>query len=361
MARIRSVKPELFTHEGLFEAARDYQLPLQLAFIALFTQCDQWGRFRWQPRRLKLSMLPYHDDVDINQVLDALAARSFIKKYEVNGECYGCIPSWSRHQKITRPENSSGIPAPEGVILDKPAKPKRDSKLPILPIEDLHSVIPLSVPLESLDSISECVVSGCLASDQTSVNEEQSGNTVGTHYSSVFPEEEHGSNTVGIDYSGNMERNMEYGKEQERNGWEEERKPPFTASSIRHLKRQDPIFLIFKHWQTVMNHPAAQLDSKRKKIIHHALKTGYTTEQLCEAITGCSLTPHNIGQNDQGQRYDGLQVILRNSDQIDRFIRNCHFPPRAVTEAERKTNANIHTLQHWAEQKLVEVSQNGNA
>ncbi len=43
MPRIRSVKPELFTHERLFEAESDYKLPLRLAFIALFTQCDQWG------------------------------------------------------------------------------------------------------------------------------------------------------------------------------------------------------------------------------------------------------------------------------------------------------------------------------
>src|SRR5580658_8914126 len=103
MSRIRTVKPELFNHEGLFEAEQHYQLPLRLAFIALFTCCDREGRFRWQPRRLKLDILPY-DNVDISRVLDALVTRGFIVKYEHQGEFYGCIPSWSRHQHINHRE-----------------------------------------------------------------------------------------------------------------------------------------------------------------------------------------------------------------------------------------------------------------
>jgi hypothetical protein len=110
--RIRSVKPELFSHEALFEAELFYKLPLRLAYIALFTCCDCEGRFRWQPRRLKLNMLPY-DDVDISRVLDAFMERGFIKKYEYQGEIYGCIPSWSRHQKINHREAKSVLPSME--------------------------------------------------------------------------------------------------------------------------------------------------------------------------------------------------------------------------------------------------------
>jgi hypothetical protein len=57
--RIRTVKPELFNHEGLFDAEMEERLPLRVAFIALFTCCDREGRFRWQPRRLKLHMLSF--------------------------------------------------------------------------------------------------------------------------------------------------------------------------------------------------------------------------------------------------------------------------------------------------------------
>jgi hypothetical protein len=95
---------------------------------------------------------------------------------------------------------------------------------------------------------------------------------------------------------------------------------------------------VFSHWQLTMNHRDAKLDEKRKKLIRNALKTGYTTEQLCEAITGCSLTPHNIGKNDRNQRYDGLHIILRNADQIDRFIQNSRTPPISKNGDSHATN-----------------------
>ncbi len=71
-----------------------------------------------------------------------------------------------------------------------------------------------------------------------------------------------------------------------------------------------------------MNHPRARLDDRRKTIINRSLKIGYSVGELKTAIDGCARTPHNMGQNDRGQVYDGLHVILRDADQIDRFIRN---------------------------------------
>ena len=131
--------------------------------------------------------------------------------------------------------------------------------------------------------------------------------------------------------------------------------------------RPQPVFKteyvskIFEHWQTKMGHPYAKLDPKRKALIAKALRWGYSPDELCEAITGCSITPHNRGENDREQRYDGLHVILRDSDQIDRFIHNCHYPPRYLTEAERKTKANIQSLQYWAKQKMSEGGTHGKA
>lgn len=53
MSRIRTVKPELFKHEELFDAEQNSKLPLRLAFIGLFTVADREGRFKWRPRTLK--------------------------------------------------------------------------------------------------------------------------------------------------------------------------------------------------------------------------------------------------------------------------------------------------------------------
>jgi hypothetical protein len=109
---------------------------------------------------------------------------------------------------------------------------------------------------------------------------------------------------------------------------------------------------IFEHWKTVMNHPQAQLDSKRRTLIAKALKLGYTPAQLCEAIEGCSITPHNLGHNDKGQRYDGLHIIFGSSDQIDRFIHNAKSPPRLLSAADRHTQSNVQTLQGWMQKKM---------
>lgn len=112
MSRIRTVKPDFFRHEELFEAEKKYQLPLRLAFAGLWTCCDREGRFRWKPRQLKLDIIPY-DDIDFSRVLDALATRGFVVKYEIAGEVYGYIPSWNKHQVINPREKASDLPPPQ--------------------------------------------------------------------------------------------------------------------------------------------------------------------------------------------------------------------------------------------------------
>jgi hypothetical protein len=113
MARIRSIKPEFFQHERLFDAERDSKLPLRVAFAGLWTVSDRDGRFEWRPRALKLNVLPY-DELDFADVLSALESGGFIVRYEVDGKSYGFIPSWGEHQHINVREPSSTIPGPVG-------------------------------------------------------------------------------------------------------------------------------------------------------------------------------------------------------------------------------------------------------
>ncbi|MGI2027762.1 hypothetical protein [Endozoicomonas acroporae] len=114
----------------------------------------------------------------------------------------------------------------------------------------------------------------------------------------------------------------------------EETNPKARASSQQ--KQARAIDDIFQYWQTIMDHPNARLDDKRRKLIRNALKTGYAVNDLKTAILGCSYTPHNMGDNDRGQRYDGLHVIFRNADQIDRFIHN------AMNQESMDANREIH-------------------
>lgn len=111
MGRIRTVKPEFFKHDELFDAEVEFGLPLRLAFIGLWTQCDREGRFAWRERRLKAEVFPY-DDIDMARVLDALATRGFVVRYVCKGRVYGFIPGFLRHQVINNREAKSELPSP---------------------------------------------------------------------------------------------------------------------------------------------------------------------------------------------------------------------------------------------------------
>jgi len=107
--------------------------------------------------------------------------------------------------------------------------------------------------------------------------------------------------------------------------------------SIVTLKRDD-VADVFNHWRAIMNKPKASLDDKRKGFITKALKN-YSAEDIKQAIVGCSLTPHNIGDNDRGQRYDGVHVILKDADQIDRFMANADNPPTGRVKTIEQSKA----------------------
>jgi len=112
VARIRTVKPELFRHEDLFEAEIESGLPLRLAFIGLFTCCDREGRFEWRPRQLKLDVMPY-DTTDFSHVLDALERIGLVEKYLADGREIGCIPTFLKHQCPNAREAKSKLPPKE--------------------------------------------------------------------------------------------------------------------------------------------------------------------------------------------------------------------------------------------------------
>lgn len=119
MARIRTVKPKLFTHEALYDAEHESGLPLRLAYIGLFTEADREGRFQWRPRTLKAAILPF-DDLDFSCVLDALERDGFIARYVAsNGDELGVIPTFRNHQAINAKEPQSQLEAPDEALMNQ--------------------------------------------------------------------------------------------------------------------------------------------------------------------------------------------------------------------------------------------------
>lgn len=110
MPRKRTIAPAFFKHADLYDAELATGLPLRVAFAGLWTVADRRGVFPWS-RNVKPDVLPY-DQLDMLDVLEALASHGFVEKYEVDGKWYGLIPTLGSHQHFHRDEKPSTLPAP---------------------------------------------------------------------------------------------------------------------------------------------------------------------------------------------------------------------------------------------------------
>jgi len=84
--------------------------------------------------------------------------------------------------------------------------------------------------------------------------------------------------------------------------------------------KPDPVMKLFEVWKEAHNHPRALLDPKRKKKIQAALKIGYSVAELEKAIRGYKFSKFHMGENDRNMVYDGLDVMLRDAEHIDRGL-----------------------------------------
>ncbi|MET9544187.1 hypothetical protein ABZY36_02575 [Streptomyces sp. NPDC006627] len=106
MARIRTVKPEMFESESLAECS----VTAMLTFIGLLTQADDSGRHRDHPAIIAgrlWALRPEHTATHVAQDLEELAAAGLICRYTgCDGRGWLHIITWERHQKIDRPSAS---------------------------------------------------------------------------------------------------------------------------------------------------------------------------------------------------------------------------------------------------------------
>ncbi len=109
--RIRSIKPDIGKHEGLWDLGVETGLPVYQAFTMLWCYADREGRFEWRPRSLKTDILPYWEG-DFSRVLDALEQAGFVQQYTVAGVNYGYVPAFVKHQVINQREAKSVLPEP---------------------------------------------------------------------------------------------------------------------------------------------------------------------------------------------------------------------------------------------------------
>lgn len=106
MARIRSVKPDLFLSEQVGELS----MAARVMFIGLFTQADRAGRIEWAPKRLKVQLFPYDDEVDVAALVAELVAAGLARVYTTDGAWYLDLPGFQKHQRPHPKEPESSIP-----------------------------------------------------------------------------------------------------------------------------------------------------------------------------------------------------------------------------------------------------------
>lgn len=100
MARIRTIKPSIWTDEKVRQLSRDARLLL----VGLITQADDDGVFIAVPMTLAGNLFAF-DDIAPSKVKkwrDEIANIGIIELYKIAGAEYGWFPKWTNHQRIDR-------------------------------------------------------------------------------------------------------------------------------------------------------------------------------------------------------------------------------------------------------------------
>ncbi len=108
--RIRSLKPFVWHDEKVGAVSRD----ARLLFVGLITMADDDGRFRTLPAVICGHAYPYDDDAvrKVPRWLEELSDAGLVALY---GDHYGCLPTWTVHQRISH-HVPSLLPPPPGMF-----------------------------------------------------------------------------------------------------------------------------------------------------------------------------------------------------------------------------------------------------
>ncbi len=118
------------------------------------------------------------------------------------------------------------------------------------------------------------------------------------------------------------------------------------ASSPRKPLQQDllssrlDVDALFERWKKVHGHPEAKLTEKRAKAIKARLKDS-TVDELNLAIDGCKASAWHQGENDRGKVFDDIELIFRDREHVEQFMREARGAPPAAEETEAELEARL--------------------
>lgn len=109
MARIRTVKPELFTDAKLCRIT----IPARFIAIGLLCHADREGRLVDDVDQLSLSILPRNPEIDFDAALQELEAIGYVIRYQAGALKLLQIRNFGKHQVCHVKEGASILPAPD--------------------------------------------------------------------------------------------------------------------------------------------------------------------------------------------------------------------------------------------------------
>ncbi|MEL6544367.1 MAG: hypothetical protein AAFQ82_07060 [Myxococcota bacterium] len=119
--------------------------------------------------------------------------------------------------------------------------------------------------------------------------------------------------------------------------------PPIEEPPVRSKE----ILAVFDHYRT--HHPRAHKKPTSKqaewKKIKARLDEGYTVDDLKLAIDGCHVSPFHCGENERGQLYQKLELIVRDGSRVNQFIEA--YENRDAPVFSEKTKRGLRAGEQW--------------
>lgn len=351
IARIRSVKPQFFQHYGLFQLEKLTGMPMRVAYEAVWSLCDREARFEWKPQSLKLNGLPY-DDVDPARVLEAFRVCGYIGKYlsADRTRAYGFCLRFPNHQQINGRETPSILPAPPQAAIAAASNAHALADLDLEGVLGRAGLIFGQTPDQTAkspeskqaDFSAGAGTNSALSSERVDASED------------LLPRVEHvshgeGKGIEGKGWEGNgMRDNNGKLEAVEMAGAVEIRRTAVALPPIRGARTKDAVLarlsevsdeiasgvrrslakdqmrrlaaeLVFSYWVARFDHPRAKLDDAREnRIISRLKENDDDVSELLYALDGAYHDDHIMGRK-SGVVYDGIETILRDRAQVERF------------------------------------------
>lgn len=379
--RPRTIQPGYGGHWGLYQLEERTGLPIMLTYALLWGCCDRSGRFEWKPDELKRNTVPHHR-CDMRDVLRALEESLQVVRYQVAGRSYGWLPTLTVHQPINVRETVSKLPAPPRVVVawyqraieaqnvgeDFPEpNPLRDpdpQQLQGQLFGQRSGSAPGVVSVSAIDSTD--LPDSSREPDPSATRQPLEGSVADAPSRSLLlrgsvprEEQQQEQRATDLDTERETDGSGRRGELVKANG---QALAPLEADplasgrtqalpAIRGKRDVDAIVkrlgtvleevtggnreplgreqwltlateMVFAYWARSRGKDKAFIgenDVREKKAKQRLLENGGDIGELCYAIDGVKLSKYHMGDNQDRRVYDGLETILRDRPQVEKF------------------------------------------